>query len=70
MRCFVSRNAIPYTGYFKDVSFNVRAGEIVGLGRSGWCRTYRSCRERLWKSQIQMKVRFIWRKKSTYQTAI
>ncbi len=30
MRCFVSRH-LSRTGYFKDVSFNVRAGEIVGL---------------------------------------
>lgn len=29
------------TGFFKDVSFNVRAGEIVGLTGLARCRTYR-----------------------------
>ena len=48
------------TGYFKDVSFNVHAGEIVGLtGLVGAGRT--EVVESVCGITRQMKERFIWK---------
>ena len=50
------------TGYFKDVSFNVHAGEIVGLtGLVGAGRT--EVVESVCGITTQMKERFIWKEK-------
>ena len=51
------------TGYFKDVSFSVRAGEIAWTYRSGRCRTYRNSRSCLWYHSSRIPVKYIWKAK-------